>query len=106
MAMTLHVDIVSAEEEIYSGTAHVVHAPAQMGEVGIYPRHAPFLAQLKPGTGQGDVLRNQGIFQREQHLIITDLARHRNLRQGARFLCLNGVASVRIKGHWDRDPKR
>ncbi len=49
MAMTLHIDIVSAEEEIYSGTASVVYAPAQMGEVGIYPRHAPLLAQLKPG---------------------------------------------------------
>ena len=49
MAMTLHVDIVSAEEEIHSGTAHVVYAPAEMGEVGIYPRHAPLLAQLKPG---------------------------------------------------------
>lgn len=49
MAMTLHVDIVSAEEEIHSGTAQVVFAPAEMGEVGIYPRHAPLLAQLKPG---------------------------------------------------------
>ena len=49
MPMTLHVDIVSAEEEIHSGPAHVVYAPAEMGEVGIYPRHAPLLAQLKPG---------------------------------------------------------
>lgn len=49
MAMTLHVDIVSAEESIHSGTASVVYAPAEMGEVGIYPRHAPLLAQLKPG---------------------------------------------------------
>lgn len=49
MAMTIHVDIVSAEEEIYSGTASVVYAPAEMGEVGIYPRHAPMLAKLKPG---------------------------------------------------------
>ena len=49
MAMTLHVDIVSAEEEIYSGVAHVVYAPAQMGEVGIYPRHAPMMTRLQPG---------------------------------------------------------
>lgn len=49
MAMTIHVDIVSAEEEIYSGTASVVYAPAEMGEVGIYPRHAPMLSKLKPG---------------------------------------------------------
>lgn len=49
MAMTIHVDIVSAEEEIHSGPATVVYAPAEMGEVGIYPRHAPMLTKLKPG---------------------------------------------------------
>ncbi|MGD8630716.1 MAG: F0F1 ATP synthase subunit epsilon [Gammaproteobacteria bacterium] len=49
MAMTLHVDIVSAEAEIFSGTATMVYAPAEMGEVGIAPRHAPLLTRLKPG---------------------------------------------------------
>jgi len=49
MAMTLHVDIVSAEDEIFSGTATMVFAPAEMGEVGIAPRHAPLLTRLKPG---------------------------------------------------------
>ena len=49
MAMTLHVDIVSAEAEIFSGTANMVFAPAEMGEVGIAPRHAPLLTRLKPG---------------------------------------------------------
>jgi F-type H+-transporting ATPase subunit epsilon len=49
MAMTMHVDIVSAEEEIFSGPAEMVFAPAVMGEVGILPRHAPLLTQLKPG---------------------------------------------------------
>jgi F-type H+-transporting ATPase subunit epsilon len=49
MAMTLHVDIVSAETEIFSGTATMVYAPAEMGEVGIAPRHAPLLTRLKPG---------------------------------------------------------
>ena len=49
MAMTIHVDIVSAESEIYSGLAELVVAPAEMGEVGIAARHAPFLARLKPG---------------------------------------------------------
>ena len=49
MAMTLHVDIVSAESEIFSGTATMVFAPAEMGEVGIAPRHAPMLTRLKPG---------------------------------------------------------
>jgi F-type H+-transporting ATPase subunit epsilon len=49
MAMTLHVDIVSAEKAIYSGTAEMVFAPAEMGEVGIAPRHTPLLTRLKPG---------------------------------------------------------
>lgn len=49
MAMTLHVDIVSAEQEIFSGTAEMVFAPAEMGEVGIAPRHTPLLTRLKPG---------------------------------------------------------
>ncbi len=49
MAMTTHVNIVSAEEEIFSGTAEMVFAPAIMGEVGIAPRHTPMLTPLKAG---------------------------------------------------------
>jgi len=49
MAMTMHVDIVSAESEIFSGTAEMVLAPALMGEVGIMPRHTQMLTPLKPG---------------------------------------------------------
>lgn len=49
MAMTMHVDIVSAETEIYSGTVTEVYAPAEMGEVGIMPRHTPLLTRMKPG---------------------------------------------------------
>jgi F-type H+-transporting ATPase subunit epsilon len=49
MAMTIHVDIVSAEKEIFSGLAEAVFASAIMGEVGIYPRHTPMLTRLKPG---------------------------------------------------------
>jgi F-type H+-transporting ATPase subunit epsilon len=47
--VTINVDIVSAEGEIYSGEAGMVFAPAKMGEVGIAPRHAPMLTALKPG---------------------------------------------------------
>lgn len=50
MAMTIHVDIVSAEAAIYSGLAEYVVAPAEAGEVGIYPRHTPLLTRLKPGS--------------------------------------------------------
>jgi len=49
MANTIHVDIVSAEGEIFSGPATMVFAPAAMGEIGIAPRHAPLLTTLKPG---------------------------------------------------------
>ncbi len=50
MAMTIHVDIVSAEKSLYSGLAEVVIAPGQRGELGIYPRHTPLLTILKPGS--------------------------------------------------------
>jgi len=48
--MTFHVDIVSAERAIFSGSAQMVFAPAEMGELGITPRHAPLLTRLKPGS--------------------------------------------------------
>lgn len=49
MAMTMHVDIVSAEEEIYSGTVEMLFAPTADGEVGIMPRHTQLIARMKPG---------------------------------------------------------
>ena len=49
MATTIHVDIVSAEGEIFSGAASMVFVPAVMGEIGIAPRHAPLLTMLKAG---------------------------------------------------------
>jgi F-type H+-transporting ATPase subunit epsilon len=49
MAMTMHLHIVSAETEIFSGTVTEVYAPAEMGEVGIHPRHTPLLTRMKPG---------------------------------------------------------
>ena len=48
--MALRVEIVSAEGAIYSGDAKMVFAPARMGEIGIAPRHAPLLTDLKPGS--------------------------------------------------------
>ncbi len=58
MAMTVHVDIVSAEAEIFSGTATMVHASGVMGDLGILPRHAPLLTKLKPGEVR--VIRDDG----------------------------------------------
>ena len=50
MADTIHVDIVSAEGEIFSGEASMVFVPGSQGELGIAPRHAPLLTTLKPGV--------------------------------------------------------
>lgn len=58
MAMTVHVDIVSAEAEIFSGQAERVFASGVMGELGILPRHAPLLTKLKPGEVR--VVRPEG----------------------------------------------
>ncbi len=55
MANTIRVDIVSAEEQIFSGEAYMVYAPAIMGELGIAPRHTPLISPLKPGEIRLDV---------------------------------------------------
>lgn len=49
MGITFHLDIVSAEESIYSGPVEFLVAPAQMGEVGIYPHHTPMLTRVRSG---------------------------------------------------------
>ncbi|MCU7937151.1 MAG: F0F1 ATP synthase subunit epsilon [Candidatus Thiodiazotropha sp. (ex Dulcina madagascariensis)] len=78
MAMTIHVDIVSAEGEIFSGMAEMVYAPAVMGEVGVAPRHTPLVTQLKPGevrvdTGSGAEMQHfyvsGGILEVQPHLV-------------------------------------
>jgi F-type H+-transporting ATPase subunit epsilon len=50
MEHTLQVDVVSAEEAIYSGEAKFVVLPGEAGELGIYPRHIPLITRIKPGT--------------------------------------------------------
>ena len=50
MTHTIKVDVVSAEEQIFSGDAEFVVLPGIMGELGIYPRHTPLLTQIKPGA--------------------------------------------------------
>ena len=47
---TLHVDVVSAEELIFSGEARFVALPGEAGELGVYPRHTPLITRVKPGT--------------------------------------------------------
>ncbi len=50
MAHTIHVDVVSAEEAIYSGEAEFVVLPGEEGELGIFPKHTPLITRIKPGT--------------------------------------------------------
>jgi F-type H+-transporting ATPase subunit epsilon len=47
---TIHVDVVSAEEAIFSGEAEFVVLPGEAGELGIYPRHTPLITRIKPGA--------------------------------------------------------
>jgi F-type H+-transporting ATPase subunit epsilon len=64
-AHTIHVDIVSAEGELYSGDATMVFAPASQGDLGIAPRHAPLLTLLKAGE-----VRVQTADGAEQHFFV------------------------------------
>lgn len=50
MAMTVHVDVVSAEASIFSGLAEMIVVPGVMGELGIYPRHTALMTRIKPGS--------------------------------------------------------
>ena len=77
MAMTMHLDVVSAEKELFSGTVLAIFAPAVMGDVGIYPRHAPLVTSLRPGElkieieGQEDqyLYVSGGILEVQPHVV-------------------------------------
>lgn len=77
MAVTLHLDIVSAENEIYSGPAEMVFAPAVAGEMGIMPRHTPVLTFLrpgevrikKPGGEEENIYVSGGILEVQPHMV-------------------------------------
>ncbi len=76
MAMTMHVDIVSAEKQIFSGTAEMVFAPSVNGDVGVLPRHAPLLTIMRPGevrvkTSEGEEVFyvSSGILEIQPHCV-------------------------------------
>ena len=83
---TMHVDIVSAEGEIFSGEAAMVYAPASQGDVGIAPRHAPLLTNLRPGdlrveTAEGEekfFYVTGGVLEVQPHMVtvLADSAMH------------------------------
>jgi F-type H+-transporting ATPase subunit epsilon len=64
MAMTVHVDIVSAEEQVFSGPAEFVVLPGEAGELGILPGHMPLMTRIKPGA-----VRVKPLNQAEEELI-------------------------------------
>jgi F-type H+-transporting ATPase subunit epsilon len=82
VANTIHVDVVSAEESIYSGEAEFVVLPGVMGELGVYPKHTPLVTQIKPGVvrikvpGQADeqIVFVQGGFLEIQPDVVTLLS--------------------------------
>lgn len=82
MVMSVHVDVVSAEESLYSGLAEVVTVPGEMGELGIYPSHAPLLTRIKPGSvrikvpnqSEEELIYVSGGFLEVQPSVITVLA--------------------------------
>ena len=67
MAMTMHLNIVSAEEEIFSGTVEAVFVPLLSGEVGIYPRHTPLIGEIKPG----EIIVRSDEGKNEQHFFVS-----------------------------------
>jgi F-type H+-transporting ATPase subunit epsilon len=77
MTMTIHVDIVSAETELYSGLAEMVFVPGKMGELGIAPRHTPLVTTLKPGLVRLQLPENKeesffvsgGILEIQPHIV-------------------------------------
>jgi F-type H+-transporting ATPase subunit epsilon len=82
MANTIHIDVVSAEESIYSGEAEFVVLPGEAGELGIYPRHVPLITRIKPGAvrikpaggGQEELIFVQGGILEVQPKVVTVLA--------------------------------
>ena len=109
MAMTMHVDIVSAENEIYSDTVIECYAPAEMGEVGIFPRHTPMLTKLKPGdvrvvTQDGETMHffvSGGILEVQPHIvtILSDTAMRAADIDEAAALEAKAKAEAAIKDH-------
>ena len=89
MAMTMHLNIVSAEEEIFSGTVESVFVPLLSGEVGIYPRHTPLIGEIKPG----EIVVRSDEGENEQHFFVSggilEVQPHVAIRQFAPKILMN-----------------
>jgi F-type H+-transporting ATPase subunit epsilon len=109
--MPIHVDIVSADGEIFSGEAEMVFAPAKMGEIGIAPRHAPLLTNLKPGEvrvqtaedGEKFFYVTGGVLEVQPHLVtvLADSALHADDLDEAAALEARERARAALEGRTD-----
>jgi F-type H+-transporting ATPase subunit epsilon len=105
--VAIHVNIVSAEGEIFTGDADMVFAPAKAGEIGIAPRHAPLLTTLKPGsvrvqTGETEKLFyvTGGILEVQPYLVtvLADSALHAEQLDEAEALAARERAKEMLEG--------
>ncbi|MFZ5658250.1 MAG: F0F1 ATP synthase subunit epsilon [Pseudomonadota bacterium] len=108
MAMTIRVEVVSAERSIFEGTAEMVVVPAEMGEIGVLPRHAPLLSRLRPGevrvkNGEDTeyLFVNGGIVEVQPHLvtILSDTAERATDLDEAKALEAKRLAEERMAGN-------
>ena len=110
---TIHVEIVSAEGEIYSGDAEMVIAPARMGDVGITPRHAPLMTTLRPGEVRIQVPDEDeeifiyvtgGVLEVQPHLVtvLADSALHGDQLDEQAALDAKSSAEAALAGATDR----
>lgn len=117
MAMTMHVDIVSAEASIFSGLVEMLVAPAEHGEVGILPRHAQMIASLQPGevrvkTPGGEELYfyvSGGMIEVQPHVVtvLADTAlRAKDLDEAAALEAKRRAEEALVNRHADFDYAR
>lgn len=110
---TLRVEIVSAEGEIFSGEAEMVFAPAKMGDVGIAPRHAPLLTEMRPGELRVQVPEGEelffyvtgGILEVQPHLVtvLADAAMHPDQLDADAALAARQEAEEAMAGALNKD---
>ncbi|MBI5450229.1 MAG: F0F1 ATP synthase subunit epsilon [Gammaproteobacteria bacterium] len=107
MAITVHVDIVSAREAVFSGPAEMVIASVVLGEIGILPRHTPLLTQLRPGEVRVKLAEGQeesfyvsgGILEVQPHVVtvLADTAMRARDLDEAKALAAKGRAEQMLR---------